>query len=1246
MPRTWDIIVSTLRTCVTSNDVMVQLAVHRARQTRDENATSAAVSTTTGTQVLSTVGKPPKRGRSNELCSNPQCKRRGHTIEKCFREGGGKAGEWPDWWEGDRGSGPKPPSANSAITSTMGENVYAFSVNNNPISGGNKHELTSYADSGASEHCFVNRNDFTVYNPLATNMTGTTAQNGGVFQILGVGTVTKITLVNGIRKEITLTDVLHTPDLSHNLISIGRLDRKGCYVTFGGGGAAFKTSKGEQFMWGKFRGMGTMYEVELFNPPSALSARSQRKPTSTMGWHRRFGHAGEAGIRILKSKNLVLGLDIIEEEKEPEGVCEDCIFGKQTRRPFDTDVTPETEILERVHMDLWGPARVESTGGKKYLMLAVDGASSHSEGYFLENKKAETTLSAMKHYHAMAERQTGKKLKKIRTDGGGEWVSEKWEAWTAEHGIIHETTAPYSSSANGVPERGNRTFLERARSMMHDAKIPSKFWAETIATAVYLKDFLPTARHPEKVPYELWTGVKPDVSHLRAFGCAAYAKIPAEEGGSKIEDRSIKTTLLGYFGRGAYRLLDRATGKIFKSRDVIFDEGTGHRTPGSNTEGDYDFSQIDDNLPLPIFPELAPTPVIKPEPIEAKVPIENRDNPGDLDHRAHGLAPAHDILPSAPPTANLPPPPDIPHPSTEATNPGPRRSGRLAQAAEKRAAIANVNSVAVTDETMRNIMIFMVELDNAAAMLVNPEDNWIPRTYTEAMTRPDLWKEPMDAEMERMKQHEVWTLVDAPEGDKTHTMKNRWVFANKYDANGIISGRKARLVAKGFTQIPGVEYFETYASVVRYESLRMNFALAAAEGMVAWIVDYISAYLNAANQAVTYMVQPEGYVVKGKEKMVCAVVKALYGTMDGGYNWWKAHDEDMKEKGFYRSQADPSVRSRNVNGEITITSTYTDDVNGLSSTVEGGILARKEMGYKYDVKDLGEASSILGIRITRDWDAGTISLDQRPYFERVLARYGMTDCRPHYTPLPPGMIISKADSPTTEGEQLAMAQYPYRECLGSIMYGQIATRPDLSFAVSSLSKVSANPGMVHWKALMHVLGYIKGTLHYRILYGGKGFTSITPYGYVDSDFAACPDTRRSCSGHVFIQAGGPTAWGAQYQPTVALSTTEAEYMSLTRSARQILWMYSGMSEIGFEQPKPAMLYGDNAGSIALTKNTKGNSRVKHIDIRHHYIRERVEEGDIAVEYVPTEDNIADLFTKSLGRVAHHKHCLALRLCDD
>ena len=215
-----------------------------------------------------------------------------------------------------------------------------------------------------------------------------------------------------------------------------------------------------------------------------------------------------------------------------------------------------------------------------------------------------------------------------------------------------------------------------------------------------------------------------------------------------------------------------------------------------------------------------------------------------------------------------------------------------------------------------------------------------------------------------------------------------------------------------------------------------------------------------------------------------------------------------------------------------------------------------------------------------------------------------------------------------------MKDKPYNEVLGSIMWAQGATQPDLSFAVNLLSRFQANPGQAHWNAMLHVLGYIKGTLNYRITYVWGSAGGLKPVGYVDSDYAGNPDTRQSTSGYIFLMAGGAVSWSSKRQPTVATSTTKAEYMALSQAAQQAMWMYSFMSKVGLEQELLATLNGDNMSLIAMTANNKEHSRAKHIDVRHHYICEHVQEGDIEMKHIPSSENLADILTKLLPRIIH------------
>ena len=203
------------------------------------------------------------------------------------------------------------------------------------------------------------------------------------------------------------------------------------------------------------------------------------------------------------------------------------------------------------------------------------------------------------------------------------------------------------------------------------------------------------------------------------------------------------------------------------------------------------------------------------------------------------------------------------------------------------------------------------------------------------------------------------------------------------------------------------------------------------------------------------------------------------------------------------------------------------------------------------------------------------------------------------------------------------------------MWAQAATQPDLSYAVALLARFQSNPGLAHWKALLHVLAYIKGTLGYRLRYAKDLGGSVKPLGYVDADYRGDLDIRRSTSGYIFMMAGGPVSWSSKHQQTVALSTTEAEYMALSDCSCQVVWMHTLLGELGF-QLKAVPVCGDNQGSIFIASNPVTEKRSKHIDIRYHYIREVVGKGLVELYFIPGEDNPADLLTKNLGRIKFQK----------
>jgi hypothetical protein len=364
------------------------------------------------------------------------------------------------------------------------------------------------------------------------------------------------------------------------------------------------------------------------------------------------------------------------------------------------------------------------------------------------------------------------------------------------------------------------------------------------------------------------------------------------------------------------------------------------------------------------------------------------------------------------------------------------------------------------------------------AHIAGAEDLNIPKSYTDAMKHPGIWFKPMVKELKVMKDKGVYRVVPRPV--EKNVVCSCWVFANKYDEAGNVSGHKARLMAKGFTQVLGEDYDETYASVARLESVRLICAIAASLGLHLWQVDFVLAFLNSENTFEVFMEQPPGFE-EGGDDNVWLLLKTLYGTMQGAHDWAQTLSQTFKDYRYYSSKADSQIRSKVETDEITLTSTWTDDILGVSSTETGESKAKSELGWSYKLKDMGEARFILGMKIERTKEGG-VQLSQQAYTEHILERFNTSNAKPRSTPLPANISLSIDDMPQSDEEAKEMKGVPYCEALGSLMWLQVATCPDLSYTINLLSRFANNPGPRHWAALKHTLAYLKGTLDHSITY--------------------------------------------------------------------------------------------------------------------------------------------------------------------
>lgn len=483
--------------------------------------------------------------------------------------------------------------------------------------------------------------------------------------------------------------------------------------------------------------------------------------------------------------------------------------------------------------------------------------------------------------------------------------------------------------------------------------------------------------------------------------------------------------------------------------------------------------------------------------------------------------------------------------------------------------------------------------------------------------------------------NKTWEPCDLPTGRKA--IKSRWTFKTKYNANGEIERFKARLVAKGCSQKYGIDYQETFSPTVRHSSIRFLLSLAAKQDLDLDQMDVITAFLHPKLEEEIYMELPEN---TQSSHRFCRLKKSIYGLKQASRVWYQELDKTLCKMGLQRAKSDPCIFFKPDSERFLIVAVYVDDLLILSSNKKDKQRLKNELKQTFRMKDLGEAHHILGMRILRDRQKGIITLDQSTYIKKMLDHFGMEDCKETCTPLALNQILSKDMSPKTDEERESMKNIPYREAIGSLLYTSQGSRPDICHAVGVLSRFSNDPGQSHWSAVKRVFLYLKGTADKTLSFSKHNDNLI---GYSDSDWANDKDDRRSTTGYIFCNAGGAISWNSKKQPTVALSTTESEYMALSAATQELLWLSQLSAELTGKEIKPVTLYCDNQGAIRLSSNRVLSPRAKHIDIKHHFVRDKVEEGLVNIQYVESNSNAADALTKAVSTEQLHKYNLLFGL---
>ena len=371
---------------------------------------------------------------------------------------------------------------------------------------------------------------------------------------------------------------------------------------------------------------------------------------------------------------------------------------------------------------------------------------------------------------------------------------------------------------------------------------------------------------------------------------------------------------------------------------------------------------------------------------------------------------------------------------------------------------------------------------------------------------------------------------------------------------------------------------------------------------------------------------PEGFFHHERsQNRVLKLKKALYGLKQSGRIWNNLLDSYLKSLGFVQCELDYCLYQKEHMGNVIMVLVYVDDILAFGSNETTLDKFRNDMKTRFKMKDMGKPKYVLGIKVEHQHE-GSIKLSQPLYIKDILERSQLADTKSKSTPMEAKLSLEKSEI----GKQAdSKTMSDYRSHVGMLMYAAVCTRPDIAFPMSQVSKFVANPSSDHIAASKRIFQYLKGTENYGLVYS-KEDSPLKLIVYCDADYAGDRDDAKSTSGFCVSLAGAAISWKSQKQQTVALSSTESEYMALTEVTKDIMWVHGVLEFLGVTINMPTIVYEDNQAAIKLSQNPVNHQRMKHVHTKFHFTRNKVKEGIISLTYVPTDEMVADTLTKSLA----------------
>ncbi|KAJ0572915.1 putative RNA-directed DNA polymerase [Helianthus annuus] len=727
-------------------------------------------------------------------------------------------------------------------------------------------------------------------------------------------------------------------------------------------------------------------------------------------WHSRLGHPSDDVLSRCSFLHLT--------NKPTHTHYTTCSFSKSTRLPFTSVVSHSTLPLHVIHCDIWGASPVISRYGYRYFITFIDDFSRFTWMYPLTCRSQ--AVDCFRHFKPLVENLFSCTIKHLQCDGAPELIRGPMARFLSDSSIAYRISCPYTPQQNGVAERKSNHLSEVARALLFHARLPKKFWYDAYATAAFLINRLPSPVLHHSSPYEVLFGSHPDYSLLRNFGCLCYPFL-GDTRADKLSPKSTPCIFVGYApSHLGYLCYDPHTSRTYTSRHVRFHESIFDIPVSSTTP-----TASSDSIPFSIPPPLLSTSVSS---------LSSSSSPIIPSPSSH-VTPSPDITsPSFPPCPHPPPPITtlVPtHPMVTRSRDHTRQSRQFPDHV-----LFHVSTTPTTE----------------------------PSIFRQAQ-QYSVWWDAMRAEIDALHANQTWCLVQPPTG--ANIVGCKWVYRIKHNPDGSVSRYKALLVAKGFHQTEGIDYTETFSSVVKPTTIRLVLSLAFSRGWSIRQVDVNNAFLHGDLSETVYMTQPPGFVYSSRPHYVCRLQKALYGLKQAPRAWFSKLSTALLADGFTQCLSDVSLFVYSRDSILCYVLIYVDDIiiTGSSSDFVTCLIGR--LHSQFALKDLGQLSYFLGIQATFSEDV--LHLSQQRYLLDLLQRTGLADYRPLSTPVSSGRQLSRHT-----GDPLSDPTM-YQSIVGALQY-LVLTRPEITYAVSKVSQLLQTSIDRHWVAVKRILRYLKGTI--------------------------------------------------------------------------------------------------------------------------------------------------------------------------